>query len=181
MAKASKARRVKFRNDLTAEYVRSIFLYDPLTGKFYWRHRPSLTKQLNARDAGQEAGYPTGKNKWGIEIDGIPYLAHRLAWLYVTGTWPIDILDHEDRNGRNNKWSNLREANHSQNAQNRKRDVRNKSGYKGVYWHKKHQKWCVSITENYKQKHVGLFTNLLDARDAYRREAIRIFGPFASF
>jgi hypothetical protein len=141
MAKASKAHRVKFRNDLTAEYVRSILRYEPSTGKFYWRHRDSLTKSLNARDAGRKAGYPTGKNKWGIQIDGRPYLAHRIAWLYMTGQWPTNILDHKDQNGKNNRWNNLREADHTQNSRNRKRDVRNKSGRKGVYWHKQHKKW----------------------------------------
>ena len=43
------------------------------------------------------------------------YRAHRLAFLYMKGYIP-KLIDHKDRNGLNNKWNNLREANKSTNG-----------------------------------------------------------------
>ncbi|WP_424031702.1 HNH endonuclease [Methylocella sp.] len=50
-----------------------------------------------------------------VKIDGRPYTVHRVVWLWKTGEWPFPEVDHEDRNGTNNRWTNLHEATSTQN------------------------------------------------------------------
>jgi hypothetical protein len=53
-----------------------------------------------------------------INLNGVNYLAHRVAWKYMTGEEPV-IVDHIDGNRANNKFKNLRSATPQQNAWNR--------------------------------------------------------------
>ena len=50
-----------------------------------------------------------------ITIGGYDYYAHRLAWFYVYGEWPVNELDHIDEDKENNAIDNLREATHAEN------------------------------------------------------------------
>jgi len=88
-------------------------------------------------------------------------------------------VDHEDRDGLNNRRSNLRIATRSQNGMNRKINKNNTSGYKGVYWHKQHQKWCAQIKINNKKIHLGYFDNKIDAVKARDEAAKKYHGEFA--
>ncbi|MDD0156969.1 HNH endonuclease signature motif containing protein, partial [Shigella flexneri] len=75
-------------------------------------------KKLSARGA---VGKVAGTISYGynaINIDGVRYFAHRLAWLYVYGEWPKQEIDHIDRNRRNNAISNLRDVSRVVNALN---------------------------------------------------------------
>ena len=66
-----------------------------------------------------------------IGINGKIYRAHRLAWLYMTGKWPKEEIDHKDTNSLNDKIENLRICNDFQNKANRKTPSTNKTGFKG--------------------------------------------------
>jgi hypothetical protein len=94
-------------------YLTSVLHYTPETGEFLWNlPRPKIR-------VGQRAGYK--KKNTGyiyIEIDGKSYSAHRLAWFYVTGTFPKKQIDHINRNRSDNRYENLREATNSQNKAN---------------------------------------------------------------
>jgi hypothetical protein len=101
--------------ELTQEYLKSILCYDPETGIFTWIEHRQGTKGI-----GSEAGTLRDNGYWVIGIDGKSYGAHRLAWFYETGKWPLEDVDHEDHNKINNKFSNLRLATRSQSQWNRK-------------------------------------------------------------
>lgn len=105
---------MKYVNNLTQEYLKSILHYSPETGLFTW-----LVKLSNRVKIGMLAGTVRNNGYFKININGQLYYSHRLAWLYVTGEWPKDRIDHKDNNGLNNKWINLREATASQNNKNR--------------------------------------------------------------
>lgn len=148
--------------------------YDPETGIFKWNTRPNFMVSI-----GDIAG---GKDKNGyrcIKINGRMYKAHRLAWLYVYGEWPANEIDHIDGNPGNNSINNLRSATRAENRQNLSIKAKNKSGIRGVYWHKQHSKWCVQIKVNHKAKHVGLFDDLQEASAAYLRAKhhLHLFQP----
>jgi hypothetical protein len=112
-------------------------------------------------------------------IDRRAYLAHRLAWLYMTNEWPLCNIDHKDGDKTNNKWANLRLASVSQNAANKKRPATNTSGFKGVYWAPKSQKWAAQIEVNGHSIYLGLFATREGAHAIYCKAATEYFGGFA--
>ena len=85
--------------------------YEPETGLFYWT-RGGCGRQRD-RPAGCRAGRYVS-----LKVDGKTVLAHRLAWFIMTGVWPEEI-DHENGDGLDNRWSNLREVSRSENMYNR--------------------------------------------------------------
>lgn len=74
-----------------------------------------------------------------------------------------ETIDHIDRNKLNNRKSNLRYCNQSQNNTNTKIRKDNTSGFKGVYFNKEKQKWRAYIFINKKYKSLGYFDKLEDA------------------
>ena len=98
---------------LTLHHLKATLLYRPLTGEFIW------AVAVTNYEAGDEAGVVYCSGYSNIRIDKRTYLAHRLAWFYTTGAWPVKDLDHIDGNRLNNAFHNLREATPLQNAANR--------------------------------------------------------------
>jgi hypothetical protein len=89
------------------------------------------------------------------------------------------VIDHIDRNKLNNRKSNLRLATHRQNDCNKIVRKDSVSGYKGVQLHKQTGKWRARIKVDYKNIHLGLFEDILDAAKAYNEAALRYYGEFA--
>ncbi len=150
---------------LTQEYVKSLFDYNPETGIFLWKVKKSQNTKI-----GIESGT---KNKYGyrvLVINYIPYLAHRIAWLYVYGVIPNKHIDHKNRIRDDNRICNLREVTYSENCQNIKIPKHNSTGCIGVYFNKKLKKYGASIKVNKRNKHLGLFDTIFDAA-ATRRSA----------
>lgn len=172
------------RPDLTAEYLRSILDYDQESGVFVWRERPDMRPMWNSRYAGKRAGFAWTVNPgcvyWSIRIHDWPFLAHRLAWLYVYGEWPNGQVDHIDGDGLNNRIANLRLATKSQNAANARRPRTNKSGYKGVCLVTgRTDKWRATIKAGGRQVHLGHFSDPREAHAAYCEAARKLHGEFA--
>jgi len=163
------------KNDLSADYVRSILDYDPNTGVVTWidTHRQGIKAGSIAGTYNEKAGYVY------VSIDVSKYCLHRIIWLWMTGVWPEDQIDHIDTCGRNNKWDNLREANNSQNNSNRFATELNTSGFKGVSWHKSRGKWRGVLTKNGRSIHIGHFDDPRKAAEAYANAAKKYHGEFA--
>ena len=143
---------------MTQEYLHSILNYDEHTGELTWRS----TKQ--GRRGTLEAGHKRKKDKYiRVTIDRKLYYAHRLAWLHFYGVYPKKYLDHKDRNPQNNSITNLREATHSENMKNRKRQKHNTSGQSGVAYRKDNGKWRASINHVGKRINLGTFTTKEEA------------------
>jgi hypothetical protein len=103
-------------------------------------------------------------------------LLHRL----IANAKPGQLVDHIDGNTLNNKKSNLRLCTNSQNLMNRGKTCKNTSGYKGVTWDKKKQKWVAHIMKDYRQNFVGYFTNAYDAHLARSEKIKEIHGEYAN-
>jgi hypothetical protein len=127
-------------------------------------------------------GYPDpSQDRLLVHVDGRPYTAHRLAWLYMTGDWPPPGLtvDHKDTDGRNNAWRNLRLATQQQQQFNRSKQKRNTTGYKGVTYSKKKGLYCAFIGFNRKGYNLGGYATAKMAHAAYANAARRLHGEFA--
>lgn len=90
------------------------------------------------------------------------------------------MIDHVDGNKLNNTKSNLRFCVSQQNSWNRLKHKNNKSGVKGVRKAKTLGKWEAQIGINGKNKYLGTFLTLKQARDAYNIAAVKLFGKFAN-
>jgi len=123
--------------------------------------------RVNSVKVGDVAGYNRltneGKKYLIIKIYGVAYRAGRLAWLYMNGQWPENIIDHEDGDGTNNKYKNLRDVTLHENCKNRRKRVDNKSGVCGVSWSKFCGKWHSYIWVNKKMKVIGYFDDFFEA------------------
>lgn len=99
---------------LTLQRLHEVTIYLPLTGEFLWR----VTLGRRAQ-AGNQAGYIHSSGYRVIKIDTTPYIASRLAWLYMKGEWPTGDVDHKDTDRSNNAWDNLRDLSSANNQQNK--------------------------------------------------------------
>lgn len=158
------------REVITQEQLKELLHYCPETGVWTW-----LVSRGKARK-GDEAGHimiSGGKKYRGIRVLGYPFRAHRLAFLYVNGVFPEQDVDHEDGNGLNNRWSNLRAVTPADNAKNQRLHSSNASGKSGVSWHKRDSKWQAIITVNSRKKQLGYFSSkeeAIAAREAAETE-----------
>jgi len=146
---------------ITPDELKSLLTYNPDTGLFFRK----VTR--GSQEAGTVAGTPHCKGYVTISINKKNYLAHRLAWLYMTGNYPESEVDHKDRDKSNNRFSNLRSATRSENSQNVYWRVGSTSKYPGVYWKKDRFKWFARIRVEGKRLCLGYFTNEEDAAAAY--------------
>ena len=90
---------------------------------------------------------------------------HRLAFACMGEDIP-ECVDHIDQNRGNNKWNNLRAVEHKGNCLNKSLNSNNSSGYIGVSFDKKRNKWASYIMVDYKKINLGAFFNKSDAIDA---------------
>jgi hypothetical protein len=167
------------RTDLTAEYLRAAFSYDPESGLLKWRYRDDRSPQWNGRYAGKKVGSPVRRGL-SVNIEKKRYLIHRVIWVIVTGDWPKEEIDHQDVNYKNNIWTNLREATSAQNMSNQNRRHNNTSGYKGVYWDSTRQIWRVTIMTKGKSHYLGSFRTAEEGHREYCRASALLHGEFAN-
>ena len=136
--------------------------YSPETGIFTWKIKISRNVVV-----GRVAG---SKNKGNgyieIKIYKKHFLGHRLAWFYVHGYWPVDLIDHKNRIRHENWIDNLREADGSFNLQNQQLPSSlNTSSSKvpGVTFRRERQKWRVVLTIDKKDTYFGHYSTQEEA------------------
>lgn len=167
---------------LTQETLKALIHYDPLTGVFTWLERdrkwfPSdqSWKIWNTRFGGKATGSLHNCGYLVICIFYKRYLAHRLAFLYMTGSFPPHEVDHEKGIRRDNRWGELTAATHQENGKNSKLRKDNTSGHIGVCTGNGPKAWRAYIVVGGKQLHLGHFDEKCDAISA-RKAAENKYG-----
>lgn len=136
--------------------LRENLRYDPETGLLWW------LKRGPNRNVNSPAGH-LHKKYLRITLNYKRVMAHVVAWLLHYGELPKRGIDHENRNGHDNRICNLRDVTRSVNCKNRKRRSDNSSGVNGVHWNSKLNKWQVAIGINGVQTYLGVYERMEDA------------------
>ena len=135
--------------------------YDPDTGDFHWKISPKPGIK-----AGDLAGSINTDGYRQIGFKKKNYLAHRVAFVFMTGSWPVNQGDHENGVRDDNRWSNLRDVTSPVNTQNqRKARKSSKTGTLGVS--KQGEKYRADISISGKSVYLGLFPSEEQASQAY--------------
>lgn len=160
-------------SELTAEVLRSMLHYNPLTGDFFWRVR--VGNVLIGTKAGYGQSHHAGRRMIRLTIGGKKYHCYnaRLAWLYIYGREAAGVVDHINGDPTDDRIANLREATQQQNLVNMRYRGNTVSGLKGVVPHRK--KWHAHLSGKY----IGTFATAEEAHAAYMAEATRLHGEFA--
>ena len=97
------------------------------------------------------------------------YLAHRIVWLYMHGSWPEGDIDHINGERADNRSRNLRSVSRSVNNENRVvASADNKStGLIGAHYHKYSGKFTSQIVVREQKFYLGYFDTAEEAHDAY--------------
>lgn len=156
------------------DILRRVLHYDPLTGLI------TAAVDIGRRaPAGSVMGNYDKDGYLVLQVAGRKFKAGRVAWLLMTGKWPVEEVDHEDGVRDNNIWTNLREATRRNNVINTKRAT-GVSGLRGVMRDSKNPTlWRARITYRNYQKWLGPFKSPEEASVAYLVAAEQIHGEFA--
>lgn len=147
---------------LTAERLREVMHYDPATGEFLWKKPTSNRVKAGDRPREVNQGY------YVLTIDGKTYRAHRLAWLFVYGKWPDQMIDHKNCDRKDNRIENLRDVSRTINQQNRRSACGNsKSGLLGAHWNASANLWHSAISVHGVRHRLGNFKTAEAAHQAY--------------
>lgn len=165
-------------NDITREDVLAVLDYDPITGVFTWKPRPH-DKRWTVRYAGKQAGVLESSGYRQIKVRGKLRMAHRLAWLIMTGVWPEEWIDHENLDRDDNSFDNLRQATKSQNHANRRAYRTSKTGLKGASFNARTGKYRAQISHGGKVYWLGAFETPEEAHAVYALAARERHGEFA--
>lgn len=145
--------------------IRSGITYHPDTGIFTRNGRPagSVRKDWD--------GNPACRT---IKLFGKSYYEHRLAYMWMTGFYPIEVIDHIDGNPLNNRWDNLRSVTQEENLKNTRVPKTNKYGVMGVK-PSGNGRWAASIRVSKETVPLGVFSTFEEAV-SIRKSAEELFG-----
>jgi hypothetical protein len=103
-------------------------------------------------------------------------LMHRVIMNSIKGL----VVDHVNGLTLDNRKVNLRNCTHADNIKNQKLSISNKTGFRGVSWHKNNKVFESRIRSNNISYHLGSFNNAIDAAKIYNEAAIKYHGEFAN-
>jgi hypothetical protein len=145
---------------LSQQELKELLDYDPETGVFKWKVDHTCNVKI-----GTVAGTINNNGYLYIGVNNKSYRAHRLAWLYMTGSWPKDDIDHINGCKTDNRIENLRDVSNRDNQCNK---TRHRNGrLPGASWHKRLKRWQARICINNESNFLGYFDTEFEAHEAY--------------
>tara|TARA_R110000823_G_scaffold244889_4_gene369079 strand:+ start:58 stop:558 length:501 start_codon:yes stop_codon:yes gene_type:complete len=132
---------------------------------YSWRENKTKTPYWFKMKPTQVIHPKTGYKRYRININRKHYNLSRLVYKAHNNDWDItdnsknNLIDHININSLDNRIENLRILTNQQNRFNTKA--------KGYSWNKRDKKWNAQIKIGGKAKHLGVFTEEVDAHNAY--------------
>ena len=113
-------------------------------------------------------------NKWIYDFESFyQYVSNLQGFNEMDANGNRMSLDRKNNNGnyepKNIKWSSAIDQ-----SLNSRLRMDNKSGHKGISFHKQSNKWMVFINHNRKRKYIGLFESITDAIHARKSEELEL-------
>ena len=144
---------------MNQELALNLFQYKD--GKLFWK-----VNHPWRGDKGKEAGcWDQGYQR--ITVDYQLLRAHRIIYMMHYGDIPKGkVIDHINRDTKDNRIENLRCVDYSENN-------RNRSGTKGYTWRPKKNKFQAMMRQGSIRKHLGMFATESAARLAYLMEKLQ--------
>jgi len=158
--------------ELTQKRLKDVLDYNKNTGIFIRKIASS-----NRCKVGDIVGSLNTDGYLTVHIDGKSYSLHRLAFLYMTGFFPENNVDHINRNRADNTWENLRSASYIENNHNRCDNTE----LVGVRFEKRRNKWAATTSQidGVKQRRLGTFKYFIQAMSArFEWESMNKFVVF---
>ena len=118
----------------------------------------------------------SGYVEYSTRKDG---MHHKMLHRIIMGDPPGQFIDHINRDKLDNRRENLRTATKSQNNSNTGVRSDNTSGFKGVNWDKRRNKWVARVQVNGKPIHLGYYKHLIKAGMISALARIMVHGEFA--
>lgn len=161
----------------TQDRLKQVLDYNPETGHFYWKISTGPRVRV-----GDRAAVYKGQGYARVQIDGVRYNAHRLAWLYVYGIYPEILVDHINLDKSDNRIVNLRIATETENRRNTKTLENSKTGVKGVtYSTSCPGKYEARIGDKGKNYYLGVFETIEAAKEVLDKKRQEIHEEFANY
>ena len=146
---------------LTQERLKQVFDYDPQTGVFVRKLKQSGVAKGAVSGSLSKEGYLV------TSVDNKIYKCHRLAWLYVTGAWPQNSIDHINGKRNDNRFENLRDIPQTQNTQNQRKPQKHNQSTQVLGTFKNGSGFAARIGHNNSKIYLGTFKTLAEAQAAY--------------
>lgn len=164
--------------NLTQERLMQLLDYNRETGEF---RRKVQAGAYDRFPVGSLAGWSNKEGYRYIRLEGRVYRASRLAYLYMTGEWPAEQIDHKNCNVSDDRWKNLRPASQSQNKRNNRLRKDSGTGYKCVVHDKSRDKYRWQVVVDGKRRKSGKrFDTAAEAYADYQARLPSFHGEFAN-
>jgi hypothetical protein len=147
-----------------------------LSGEYgvLWTTNTNEEVYFDLKDADQILKHTWYKNIYGYpetHVNGKRMTMHKLLGYYYP--------DHHNRNKLDNRKENLVSCTVQENNRNMPVKSTNTSGFTGVYWNQKNNKWVPYINPGDGMKYLGSFINKEDAIRVRLQAESKYFGAFA--
>lgn len=169
---------IVYHDDVIQGTLRQLFHYNQRSGELIWVNPPKNHTRMLGKSAGSLRHSRNGKCYLWVKINGRAYSLSRLAFLWMTGRWPADQIDHKNGDSLDNRWVNLREATRLQNSWNHKGRAKSTALPMGVR-ERPNGGFEARIRKEGTTHYLGTFPTVSSARLAYQRKRKEFFGEFA--